>query len=489
MEMLRIVSGKKVAAPSPKSGPIPDSVTDGELLDSSSSRTVFPRHSSTIMRKHLPPVILFFLDSISLLASYALVKFAYLGPTSTPDIEFSLFVLWPLFSVIAIINETYSSKSIIGRNTGLYKPISSLALAALLSLSIAFFNKSSQDFSRFVFIISIFIASISILSSRSLFVAWLKGRWGPNVSNCLVVQAGGPVLALPHAFTVDAEELRLVPDIQDPSALDRLALQFADMDEIIVSCRDSERAMWAEALKGSGIRGEIVSTYAHEVGALEIVRRTDPGLTTMLVSSGPLTLADRAVKRLFDLAISSVAIVAFAPLMGIIALAIRIDDGGPIFFRQRRMGRGNRFFEIFKFRSMKEEAADIDGNRSTSLSDERVTRVGQFIRKSSLDELPQLINVLRGDMSIVGPRPHALGSRAGAKMFWQVDRRYWHRHSLRPGITGLAQVRGLRGATPSEADLAERLQSDLEYLQGWTIFRDLRIIIATLGVIFHRRAF
>ena len=106
-----------------------------------------------------------------------------------------------------------------------------------------------------------------------------------------------------------------------------------------------------------------------------------------------------------------------------------------------------------------------------------------------LDELPQLINVIRGDMSLVGPRPHALGSRAGEKLFWEIDPNYWQRHALKPGLTGLAQVRGLRGATEQEADLSDRLEADLEYLDGWSLWRDLQIVVGTLRVVIHNKAY
>jgi polysaccharide biosynthesis protein PslA len=118
-----------------------------------------------------------------------------------------------------------------------------------------------------------------------------------------------------------------------------------------------------------------------------------------------------------------------------------------------------------------------------------VTRVGRFIRKTSIDELPQLFNVLLGDMSLVGPRPHALGSRAGEKLFWEIDPSYWQRHALKPGMTGLAQIRGFRGETPELKDLTQRLGADIEYQEGWTLWRDFRIMIATIRVLVHQKAF
>jgi lipopolysaccharide/colanic/teichoic acid biosynthesis glycosyltransferase len=187
---------------------------------------------------------------------------------------------------------------------------------------------------------------------------------------------------------------------------------------------------------------------------------------------------------------ASVLALAFAlPILLVAALAIKLEDGGPILFQQKRVGRRNELFSIFKLRTMRVERSDGDGMRSASRDDDRVTRVGRVLRRTSIDELPQLFNVLKGDMSLVGPRPHAIGSLAGEKLFWEVDQRYWQRHSLRPGLTGLAQVRGFRGATDREADLTSRLQADLEYITGWTIWRDLRILMGTTFVLVHDRAF
>jgi lipopolysaccharide/colanic/teichoic acid biosynthesis glycosyltransferase len=242
-------------------------------------------------------------------------------------------------------------------------------------------------------------------------------------------------------------------------------------------------------LKSAGVNGEIISDYAHSLGALGVRRYEALGRTSVQVSSGPLGLRARIAKRLFDVATASIALILLSPLMLMVALAIKLSDGGPVLFVQPRIGRGNRLFNLLKFRSMRMETNDPAGASSASRDDQRVTRIGRFIRSTSMDELPQLINVLRGDMSIVGPRPHALGSTANEKLFWQVDSTYWRRHSLRPGLTGLAQVRGLRGSTEREQDLTDRLQSDLEYIKDWSLRRDIGIALRTLSVLRHDNAF
>ena len=210
---------------------------------------------------------------------------------------------------------------------------------------------------------------------------------------------------------------------------------------------------------------------------------------TLIIANGPLGLVDRIIKRAFDLMLASAALLILLPLFAVIAILIKRDTPGPVFFTQTRIGRSNQMFRMKKFRSMRVDGLDGAGHRSTGRDDDRVTRVGHFIRRTSIDELPQILNVLTGDMSIVGPRPHALGSRAADKLFWEVDRRYWHRHAAKPGLTGLAQVRGYRGATIVEADLENRLHADLEYLENWSIWRDLKIIVLTFRVLMHRNAY
>ena len=166
-----------------------------------------------------------------------------------------------------------------------------------------------------------------------------------------------------------------------------------------------------------------------------------------------------------------------------------LESKGPALFLQPRIGYGNRTFRICKFRSMRIDRQDLAGSVSTTRDDDRITRVGRFIRRTSIDELPQLFHVLAGSMSLVGPRPHAPGSLAGNDLFWDVDHRYWLRHSLKPGMTGLAQIRGFRGSTHERKDLEDRLRADFEYLENWSLQLDLRILVATVRVLVHKGAY
>ncbi|MEV5033534.1 sugar transferase [Sphingobium sp. LMC3-1-1.1] len=190
-----------------------------------------------------------------------------------------------------------------------------------------------------------------------------------------------------------------------------------------------------------------------------------------------------------DLIVTVPLLIGLLPLMIAVAIAIKLDSPGPVFFRQQRIGRGNTLFSILKFRSMKAERCDLDGVRSASRTDDRTTRVGRIIRRTSIDELPQLINVILGEMSLVGPRPHAIGSTAEDILFWRIDHQYWKRHALKPGITGLAQIRGFRGATETRADILRRVEADLEYMNGWSLMRDIVILFGTIQILMHRNAF
>jgi exopolysaccharide biosynthesis polyprenyl glycosylphosphotransferase len=428
-------------------------------------------------------------DIVLLFGCFFLSALAYFGRVPDAEEMMSAQLLLPIFLTIALHNGTYSLDALTDWKNAAGRMASAVLIAAMLLTFVAYAVKISTDFSRVVFISGV-LTTITALSATRYFVArWIREQWGPSPMNVLVIDAGGPPMSIPHAYKIDALSHGLHPTLDDPHLLDRLSRYLRNMDQVIVNCPQDQRAAWAMVLKGSGVHGEVTSGLVREIGALGVIHREAAGVSSLLVSTGPLGMRARITKRAFDIVVSGLALILLSPVLLGAAALIKLEDGGPVFFRQRRLGQGNRFFSIYKLRSMRVEQSDADGNRSASKDDDRITRIGGFMRKTSIDELPQLLNVLLGDMSIVGPRPHALGSQAGDKLFWQVDHRYWQRHSLRPGITGLAQVRGFRGATETENDLSSRLHADLEYLAGWNIWRDIQIILATAKVVVHDRAF
>lgn len=444
----------------------------------------------SLERKRLRVYLLQILvDSALLLGLSYLATIILQGNASTGQPLLAAQLMLPIYLTIALHNGTYSQASLMSWRTAVGRLVAAMLIAAALLNFFAFFVKINAFFSRAIFVSGVVSGILAMSAARYAMLKWVAGAWGPSPMNRLVIDAGGPPIHLPHAYHLDAHEHGLHPTLEDPHTLDRLAQYLRNMDEVIVSCPLDERLAWAQVLKGSGVHGEVTSDLAREIGAIGVIHHNGAGVSTLLVATGPLGMRARATKRIFDIAASAAGLLLLSPILLVAMALIKLEDGGPVFFRQRRLGRGNRFFSIYKLRTMRAESCDAAGNRSTGRDDDRITRIGRFLRKTSIDELPQLINVLEGDMSIVGPRPHALGSQAGDKLFWQVDNRYWQRHTLRPGITGLAQVRGFRGATEKESDLSSRLQADLEYLAGWTLWRDIRIMLATCKVLVHDRAF
>ena len=184
-------------------------------------------------------------------------------------------------------------------------------------------------------------------------------------------------------------------------------------------------------------------------------------------------------KEAVDRVLALLAIIVLAPVMAAVALAVKFESKGPVIFKQKRYGFNNELIEIYKFRSMHAESGDATASKLVSRNDPRVTSVGRFIRKSSLDELPQLFNVLKGQLSLVGPRPHATQAKAAEALYEKVVDGYFARHRVRPGITGWAQINGWRGETDTREKIEKRVKHDLEYIDQWSLLFDFYIIIRT----------
>jgi polysaccharide biosynthesis protein PslA len=185
-------------------------------------------------------------------------------------------------------------------------------------------------------------------------------------------------------------------------------------------------------------------------------------------------------KRIFDIVGAGLALLFLAPLFAAVAIAIKATSSGPVFFTQYRYGYRNHRFRIYKFRTMYTHLTDPTGVRQTMDGDPRITPLGRVLRHTSLDELPQLINVVKGDMSLVGPRPHVPRMLAARELYEDLVPYYFQRHAVRPGITGLAQINGCRGGTTEACAAMDRIDYDLEYMETWSLWLDMKIIVRTV---------
>ncbi|HEU0066656.1 MAG TPA: exopolysaccharide biosynthesis polyprenyl glycosylphosphotransferase [Sphingomonas sp.] len=430
---------------------------------------------------------LFVLDAGAVLGAFALGSAVRYGDLAHRDAFDIAIVSLPLFLGTMLNGDGYSIEVLRAARVGIMRGWSALIFTFASLLLLFYYLRVLEDVSRLAIGVGMLGSFILVAAFRMIFSAIVENAVGGAMTSELVIVDDVTFRAPPTMQVIDARENGLSPDLRDPMMLDRLAKKLRGIDRVVIACRREAQRPWAMLLKGANIHGEVLATEFDAVGAIGL--NTLNGRTTLQVSTGPLSLRNRLVKRVFDLAFAVPALILLAPILVLTAVAIKLDSKGPVFFRQMRVGRGNELFAVFKFRSMRVDQCDAQGAISASRDDDRITRVGAIIRKTSIDELPQLLNVLLGSMSIVGPRPHALGSMAGQELFWDVDERYWHRHALKPGITGLAQVRGFRGATYKRADLTRRLQADLEYIAGWSVWRDLKILISTVTVVVHKNAF
>jgi len=427
------------------------------------------------------------IDSICIASAFFLVSFlAQRGFDLEQTI--SLSVVAVVSYIFAAFNtSTFASEIAFDLVESIKRVLSALILSAIAILTFMFFLRVGSQFSRLLVFSGLVAAAILLVMGRYLHSRRFTTRSASELTGELWITdaVGGKSSDVP--YEIHAADLGLVPDLSNSLAVARLGQITHGFDRVVVHCSPGMRNQWAAFLRTQDIPCEIVAAELNEFKPLALGQRH--GQTTLLVSSGHLSFNSRVQKRIFDLILSSSIVLLLSPLLLLIAIAIKLESKGPVLFFQERIGTGNRRFRIWKFRSMYHEQRDETGDQSTLRSDPRVTRVGNIIRRTSLDELPQLFNVLVGDMSLVGPRPHALGSRASDRLFWDIDSRYWHRHAVKPGITGLAQVRGFRGATETQEDILKRLESDLEYIYRWSLGLDVVILIRTGFVLLHKNSF
>lgn len=388
----------------------------------------------------------------------------------------------------------------------LWSGTGTVALAFAFFLSMIFLLKVSADYSRGAFLFQIIIVSIAICIDRAFLLLWFRTAIvNGNVETSRAILIGDEHCCSKIIDELRAAGTRVVASFSLPRDYD---LQKAPIDNQTLAqntnirkIADQCRTMLADDIVILAGREDLIfaSNLAHWLSKLPCNTHIVPlddvrfltrsqvvdfgNVKTLRLCRRPLSWVDLAVKRTFDIVVAAVALIALSPLLVVTALTIKLDSRGNVFFRQLRHGYNNREIRVLKFRTM---ISSEDGNsyfKSATENDDRITTLGQILRRTNIDELPQLFNVLCGEMSIVGPRPHATDHN---KMFEDIILPFVRRHNVKPGITGWAQVNGYRGPADTLQNMEKRVECDLFYIDNWSFFFDLKIILMT---IFSRKAY
>jgi Undecaprenyl-phosphate glucose phosphotransferase len=389
-----------------------------------------------------------------------------------------------------------------GRLQQMTRMISSWTLVFLLFIGASFAAKLGNEISR-LWLAAFFLAGLAALVIgrmilRSLVRGW--ARQGRLDRRTIIVGADESGEQLVRALKVqddsDIEVLGVFDDRNDDRAMDSCAgspklgkvddiVEFARrtrVDLVLFALPISAETRILEMLKKLWVLPVDIRLSAH-TNKLRFRPRSYAYLgevPTLAVFEAPVTDWDLVMKWLFDHVVGFLILMLALPVMALVALAVRLDSPGPILFRQKRFGFNNERIDVFKFRSMYHEHADPLATKVVTRNDSRVTRVGRFIRKTSLDELPQLFNVVfKSNLSLVGPRPHAVQSKLQSRLFDEAVDGYFARHRVKPGITGWAQINGWRGEVDTDEKIQKRVEYDLHYIENWSVLFDFYILLKT----------
>jgi Undecaprenyl-phosphate glucose phosphotransferase len=423
---------------------------------------------------------------------YHLAYYQWPGPRYIPAaICIGLLVL-----IVALGFRQFDAVQTQPRHTFLWSGLGAVGLALPIFLTLLFLFKIMEDYSRGAFFSQLVDVSAAMVGTRAVAYKWLQSAIASGVLAARrVVLIGDQAPCLHFASRLGATGIQTVGSFEFPRASELMQpdghrkpglslCKILDLcrnihpdDVIILANQDSLPGTPDLTRKLSELPINVHVVPRDSIDLLATSRIAEFGnVTTFQVASPPLSSLDLFVKRAFDILAATAGLVLFAPLFLCAALAIKLDSRGPIFFRQTRHGYNNQDIKVLKFRSMT-TLEDGEDFRQVKRNDSRVTRVGRLLRRTNIDELPQLVNVLLGDMSIVGPRPHAT---AHNEMFHDRIVPFARRHNVKPGITGWAQVNGCRGETDTLEKMQERVDYDLYYIDNWSFLFDIKIIVMTL---------
>lgn len=390
------------------------------------------------------------------------------------------------------------------RHLVLWNGASGIFLVFSCFLSTIFLLEISKDYSRAIVTIQAVSVSLVVLCTRTVWFSLVQRAIASGMVEARrIILIGDLGLCSQFSARAMATGIRTIrsfdfPTVRSCSSAPELpnAQVFPDTRQLVTDCRplraDDVVILVSQqdvpsVLSLAGALSELpVDVHVVPAGSIDLMAMTRVthfgNMVVMRIFKSPLTPFKRAIKRAFDVAAAMAGLILLSPLFIIVSVAIKLDSPGPVLFGQTRHGYNNEPFRVLKFRSMT-VMEDGDNFKPVARHDPRVTRLGHFLRRTNIDELPQLFNVLVGDMSIVGPRPHATSQN---EMFAELISSFFRRHNLRPGITGWAQINGYRGDTDTFEKMRCRVEHDLYYLDNWSLLLDIKIVFMT---IFSRRAY
>lgn len=422
-------------------------------------------------------------------------------------------MLLMLLGALAVVYDHYA---IYRKNVGLtlkaFRLFKAWTAAFAFLVAMAFLTKQSEEYSR-ILITKIFFAGFTaqLFLHVVMNVAQKKIlKHSTQADNVLIIGSGRLANFLYHKISdnpwlgetvvgnvlikaADASQDHAVEGVKDLpvlgnlTELDALIERYSIKSVYFVTPLDASEVF--EDVYFGLLDKHIAVHWVPDIFSLRLINhsvREIAGIPVLTLSETPLTGMRLFLKRAEDLLLASVALMLLAPVLLLVAIAIKLDSAGPVFFRQQRMGWNGEIFRIRKFRSMLVHPIEDDVVKQAEKNDPRITRVGAFIRRTSLDELPQLLNVLTGEMSLVGPRPHAVQHD---EEYAQRITDYFARRNIKPGITGLAQVRGFRGETRDLEQMVQRVESDIEYINNWSLWLDFVILLRTVFALTGKQAY
>jgi polysaccharide biosynthesis protein PslA len=409
------------------------------------------------------------------------------------------------FAVLAESLGAYDVEAQFSLREGWRRVLMAWIMTALFLTTMGFLLKTSQEISRGWAILWFAGGTVALLATRAAATLWVRRLKRQGAFNERVAIFGtGPQAERFAEYVLRSDRLTItLVGVFDDRHPERLPTDVAgvpvlgNFDALVEMIRAGLIDQVVLALPWAAEKR--LQRLVEALAATPVKLRLAPDLVTFTFAHRPVViLGDLPVMTLFERPMSGLSGIAKSiedkvlaclillfvwPVLLLVALAVRLDSPGPILFRQPREGFNNQTFRCYKFRTMYHDRLEYQGINQAGRDDPRITRVGRILRRTSLDELPQLLNVLQGDMSLVGPRPHAPSTRAAGKLFSDVVQSYAARHKVKPGITGWAQVNGWRGETDTEDKIVKRVEHDLHYIENWSIGFDLYILMRTVGAV------